>query len=209
MLLLSSLVCLLPVILGLAVYHDLPEQMTMQYNIEGNPNWHAHKAVGAFGLPLIFFVLNIAVNIFVYADPKHENASKAMRVFVRWLIPFMSLFIVPVMLFKALGANIPIVMIIMVFSGAALIFVGNYMPKNRQNYTIGIRIPWTLSDSENWNKTHRMAGLLWIIGGIATVIMAFLPMASSVWLILFLVIITLLVMAPIIYSYLLYKRNFE
>jgi uncharacterized membrane protein len=83
------------------------------------------------------------------------------------------------------------------------------MPKNRQNYTVGIRIPWTLNDSENWNKTHRMAGFLWITGGIATVIMAFLPMASSVWLILFLVIITLLVMAPIIYSYFLYRRNLE
>jgi uncharacterized membrane protein len=55
------------------------------------------------------------------------------------------------------------------FVGMILIVIGNYMPKARQNYTIGIRLPWTLANEENWNRTHRIAGYLWLISGILVV----------------------------------------
>lgn len=49
---------------------------------------------------------------------------------------------------------------------AVFLVVGNYLPKTRQNYTIGIMIPWTPANEENWNRTHRFAGYLWMSGGI-------------------------------------------
>lgn len=45
-----------------------------------------------------------------------------------------------------------------VLLGIVLIVVGNYLPKCRQNYMIGIKLPWTLDNEENWDYTHRMAG---------------------------------------------------
>jgi uncharacterized membrane protein len=209
MLVLSSVACLLPIILALAIYNDLPEQMAMQWGLDGNPNWYAHKTVAVFGLPLIFMALNIIVYILFHSDPKRENVSKAMRIFVLWLIPVMSLFIIPAMLFMAMGVNIPIPMITMVFVGAIFIFFGNHMPKNKQNHLVGIRTPWTLGNLENWNKTHRLAGYLWVFGGMAIIAMAFLPLKNLVWLALFFAIVALLVIVPLIYSYSLYKRSKE
>ena len=207
MLALTSVICLLPIVLALVLYNDLPEQMAMQWNLEGNPNWFAHKNVAVFGMPLFFVVLNIFTSFLFYLDPKRENASKAMKVFVQWIIPLTSILTIPILLFMAIGIRIPVKMIVLCFVGALLVIIGNYLPKNRQNYMIGIRIPWTLGDPENWNKTHRLAGYLWIFGGMAIIVMSFLPMENFAGLILLLCIIILLVIVPLIYSFSHYRKN--
>ena len=52
--------------------------------------------------------------------------------------------------------------------------LGNYMPKLKQNYTIGIKVPWTLNSEENWNMTHRMAGKVYVVAGVISIIIALL-----------------------------------
>ena len=88
---------------------------------------------------------------------------------------------------------------------AALFVVGNYLPKCRQNYMIGIKLPWTLDNEENWDYTHRMAGKWWIIGGVLTILLGFQkfvdPIGAAVGIIL---IVTLI---PAIASYIYYKRH--
>ena len=80
--------------------------------------------------------------------------------------------------------------------------VGNYLPKCRQNYTVGIKIPWTLHDEENWNHTHRMAGYLWIFGGLLMIANIFLKWD---WLVFAVVMVAVVV--PTIYSYLYYRKH--
>jgi len=206
-LIVTSIICLLPICLAIAVYDDLPEKVVMQWNFVQNPNWYAHKAVAAFGMPVFFMVINIFVNFFMLTDPKRENASKAIRIFTQWFISFLSLILVPLQLLMNLGADIPLLMIILVLIGILSIFMGNYLPKNRQNYSIGIKVPWTLNDPENWNKTHRLAGIIWIIGGILFIITAFLPLENITGIIVICSIISMLVIVPIIYSYCLYKKS--
>jgi len=204
---LTSFLCLLPLVLSLVVYNDLPEQVAMQWNLSGNPNWYAHKAVAAFGMPVFFFVLNVFVALYMNNDPKRENTSKTLRAISDWILPVLSIIVVPIILFTAMGAEIPIPVIVLVLVGIILIICGNYMPKSRQNYSIGIKISWTLNDPENWNKTHRMAGFLWVICGISLIVITFLPLAAAVKQILLLIIIALLVAAPVLYSYLLYLKK--
>ena len=88
---------------------------------------------------------------------------------------------------------------------AALFVVGNYLPKCRQNYMIGIKLPWTLDNEENWDYTHRMAGKWWIIGGVLTILLGFQkfvdPIGAAVGIIL---IVTLI---PAIASYIYYKKH--
>jgi len=206
-LIVTSIVCLLPICLSFAVYGDLPEQLVMQWNLEGNPNWYAPKAIGAFGLPLFLLGLNIIINLVVYRYPKRENISKAMQIFMNWLIPILSLAIVPLFLLINLGSELPIKMIVFILVGIVFIFIGNYLPKNRQNVIAGIRISWTLNNNENWNKTHRLAGFLWIIGGILFIIIAFLPLNNIVGIIIILTILLVTIIVPIIYSFTLHKRG--
>ena len=102
----------------------------------------------------------------------------------------------------ALGKAVDALLLMPLVMGVLFLIIGNYMPKCKQNYTIGIKIPWTLDNEENWNKTHRFAGFLWVICGIAIMITGFL---GSFW--IFLPIALLMVIAPIVYSYLLHKKG--
>ena len=92
-----------------------------------------------------------------------------------------------------------------VLLGIVLIVVGNYLPKCRQNYMIGIKLPWTLDNEENWDYTHRMAGKWWIIGGVLRILLGFQkfvdPIGAAVGIIL---IVTLI---PAIASYIYYKKH--
>jgi uncharacterized membrane protein len=207
MMILSTVVCLLPIILSFAVYSNLPEQVVVQWNIKGNPNRYLPKAAAAFGLPIFFAVINFISRIFLYNDPKRENISKAAQIIVEWIVPLFSLAIVPVILFMAMGSQIPITIIALVLTGIILILCGNYLPKSRQNYVVGIKLPWTLNSADNWNRTHRMAGYLYVFCGIALIVASFLFFGKSFLLILILSILTLMIIAPVLYSYLLYRKN--
>ena len=207
MMMLSSIVCLLPLILSVAVYSDLPEQIAIQWSNTRDPTNTVTKAVAAFGLPLILTAVNIISKIRLMNDPKREGASSAMRAVYMWLVPSISLVAIPIALFMAMGVNIPITIIFPVIVGIVFILFGNYLPKSRQNYVIGIKLPWTLHNANNWNKTHRMAGYLWILGGIALIVSSFITHESSAWPIISVVVLASIIIAPFIYSYLLYKKN--
>ena len=76
------------------------------------------------------------------------------------------------------------------------------MPKCKQNYTIGIKLPWTLHDEENWDRTHKFAGTVWVIGGC---VMLVAGLFEVMW--VFLVAIAVIAVAPMVYSFVDYKKN--
>lgn len=88
------------------------------------------------------------------------------------------------------------------FMGVLFIIIGNLLPKMRQSTTMGIKLPWTLHSEENWNKTHRFSGKLWVAGGIVILATAFL---GSFWILI--AVLLVMVIIPTLYSYLLYHMQ--
>ena len=91
-----------------------------------------------------------------------------------------------------------------IFMGVVMIVIGNYLPKTRRNYIIGIRLPWTLENDENWSKTHRLAGKIWVLGGLLLFLNAFVQLYVY-W--VFFLTFFLVVLIPSIYSYQLSKSE--
>ncbi len=198
----TTLLCLLPIVLALALYEKLPEQIAIHFDYTGTPDNYLPKALAVFGLPLILALLNLYTHFRLNNDPKSENASSAMKQVTKWAIPLVSIIVMPITLFMAIGADIPITMIVTAIVGVMLVVCGNYLPKCRRNYTVGIKLPWTLDSEDNWNKTHRFAGPLWVIGGMLFIATAFFDsMIAAIG------IIVLLVTLPPIYSYFTYKNQ--
>jgi hypothetical protein len=104
----------------------------------------------------------------------------------------------------AFGVDFKISMLVAPILGLMFIVIGNYMPKAVQNRTFGIKITWTLANEENWNATHRFAGKLWVGMGALILLSAFLP--EMMFIIAFVVILTVAVIACILYSYVYYKK---
>ena len=102
----------------------------------------------------------------------------------------------------ALGCEIDVEVIMPLVMGVLFLVIGNLLPKCRQSYTMGIKLPWTLNNEENWNKTHRFGGKVWVAGGIIILATAFI---GSFWILMGVLLI--MVTVPTLYSYLLYRKQ--
>ncbi|WMJ90110.1 SdpI family protein [Anaerocolumna sp. MB42-C2] len=199
---LSTILCLLPMVLSAAVYEKLPQQVAVHFDISGNPDNYVPKVIAAFGIPLLLAIINLYTNFRVSKDPKVENASSSLRAITRWLVSLLSVIMVPVTLFGAMERKIPIIMLTTAITGVVIVICGNYLPKCKQNYTIGIKLPWTLDNDDNWNRTHRFSGFVWVTGGFIIIINAFIQIPN-----LLTAVVIGLVLLPFLYSYLFYKSQ--
>lgn len=198
----STIMCLLPLVISIIVYDKLPNQIAIHFDSAGNPDNYFPKAIAAFGLPFFFMAINLYTHFRVNKDPKVQNASNALRIVSRWVTPIVSVVVVPVTLFMSMGAVIPIPMIVTALVGIIIVLCGNYLPKCKRNYTVGIKLPWTLDNEDNWFKTHRFAGFVWVVSGIIITVNSFLgiPYIS-------IIAPALMVMSPFAYSYLYYRKQ--
>ena len=202
-LIITSVILLLPVLAGLLLWDRLPEQMPTHWNASGQVDGWSSKAFAIFGLPLIMLAAQWLCMLGTAADPKKKNHPEKVVHLVLWIIPALSVVLHAVTYAVALGHSVRMEMVMPVLMGLIFTIIGNYLPKCKQNYTIGIKIPWTLDNEENWNKTHRFAGFLWVVCGLAIMLTGFF---GGVW--VFLPIALLMVFAPIIYSYMLHRKGF-
>ena len=81
----------------------------------------------------------------------------------------------------AMGRSFHVTSWITAVAAALFILFGNYMPKCKRNYTLGIRLPWTLNSDENWNATHRLGGRVWVVAGFVMLLGCFLPEPAAAW----------------------------
>ena len=202
LLLVTSIVILLPIVAGLILWNQLPEQMPTHWNIAGEIDGWSSKVFAVFGLPGLMLVFQWLCVLGTAADPKKKNHSEKILHLVFWIIPTISVLLFALTYAAALGNEVRMEVIMPVFVGLVLAIVGNYLPKCKQNYTIGIKIPWTLNSEENWNRTHRFAGWIWTIGGIVIMLTGFF---GGFW--IFAGVVLVMVLVPLIYSYLLHRKG--
>ena len=201
-LILTSVVMLIPILIGVLLWNRLPEQVATHFDFEGNPNGWTSREFTVFGIPLFLLVCQWIAAAVTLSDPKHKNLSEKVFRMILWIVPMASLLLAIVCYGYELGYETSDRTIAFATMGVLFIVIGNYLPKCRQNYTIGIKIPWTLHDEENWNHTHRMAGYLWILGGLLMLANIFLK-----WDWLVFVVFAVAVLVPMIYSYLYYRKH--
>ena len=201
-LIVTSILIVLPVLAGIILWDRLPEQMPTHWNAAGDIDGWTSKPFTVFGLPLILLAAQWLCVLGTLADPKKENHPTKILHLVLWIIPVLSLVLGTITYATALGKAVRVEVIMPILIGLILAIIGNYMPKCKQNYTIGIKIPWTLNSEENWNRTHRFAGWLWTFSGIVVMLTGFF---GGFW--IFMIIVLLMVLAPTLYSYLLFRKG--
>ena len=134
---LSSIVVLLPMVIGLLIWNQLPKDVATHFSFNGQPDGYSSKEFAVFVLPLIIFVIHLFCIFAV-----------------------------------------------------------------KPNYTVGIRVPWTLNDQDNWYHTHRFSGKCMVLGGVLLIML--LPFMD-----MFILFTLALVpgILPIIYSYLYHRKK--
>lgn len=199
----GMLINIIPFIMGGIYYNQLPETMATHFDFNNHANGFSSKPMALFGIPMILVLVYILAYFFTSQDPKRSNQNEKVVAFVLVIIPILNLIVSGMIISVNLGNKVDIGLIINIFIGILFMGLGNYMPKIKRNYTIGIRLPWTLDNDYIWDKTHRFAGYIWSIGGIIYLIAAFFLKDYSHYFIP--VIILILTAIPTIYSYMIYK----
>ena len=137
------------------------------------------------------------------ADPGNQGRNEKPLRLVLWIMPILSLLCAGLFYALSAGISLSVGRITTLCLGLMFVAIGNYLPKCRRNYTIGIKVTWALASDENWNATHRFAGRVWVIGGIAVMLAALLPEGWNVSAaVLGAVVISVI---PTVYSYCYYR----
>ena len=202
-LILTTLICLLPAAVGAAVYSRLPETMATHWGFDGQPNGWSSRAFTVFGLPALLAGLNLLMYFGLNADPKRQNMNATLRGISLWTPAAVAVLAGGATIAWGLGYELRINLVIPVLMGLLFVIIGNYLPKTKQSYTMGIRLPWTLHSEENWNRTHRLAGFLWVLSGVAFIVMSFVGWSMAA----FFIILAVMVAVPTAYSYVLYRKG--
>ena len=200
--LLSTLSMLLPMLIGLLLWDQLPESIPSHWDIHGNVDGWSSKPMAVFGLPGLLIGIHLLCCFASEWDPKKRNYHDAMYKLVLWLCPAISLICNGLVYSSALGYAMDTPVIMSLFFGVLMLVIGNMMPKLKQSYTMGIKLPWTLDNEENWNKTHRLAGKVWVGCSIVILATAFL---GCFWILVG--VMSVMILVPTVYSYCLYRKQ--
>ncbi len=203
----SSLLILLPIVVGVVMWDSLPPRMTTHWGIDGTGDATSSKGFAVFGMPLILLAFHLLCLLFTACDQKSRAQSGKVLSLCFFIVPFMSLIVGGIIYAEALGMGINVVSTIMALMGVLFIVIGNYLPKCRRNRFIGVRIKWTLENEENWNRTHRFSGRIWTVGGLCILAMMFLPPKVVVF--TFFGVVAVMVLAPVFYSWAYYKKQLK
>lgn len=202
-LMLTSLVALFPLVLGLALWNQLPAEIATHFGPGNVPNGWSSKVFTVFAIPTFLLVIHLFSLFLTLHDPKKQNISKKLLSVIFWLIPLVSCITYGLIYAYALNLTVNIGLVGNLVMGLLFLLLGNYMSKVHQNYTVGIKLPWTLSSPENWDKTHRLSSWLYLLTGLIFLADAFLqtvffPLAA---------VILFCLLIPIGYSYSCYQKE--
>ena len=208
---LVALMIIAPFIYGALIFPQLPSRIPTHFNIEGKAD--------AWGGPSSIFIgpgIMGAVSVFIYVlmsnlktfDPKkYDEANDALYSnFAVLTVAFLSALSTIIIYSSTHADEINVGKLILPLVGLSFAGLGWYMPKFKQNYFVGFKLPWTLENETNWNETHKVAGKLWIYGGLFQAVVTFiLPMKFGF--IGFMLAIAVMVIIPSVFSYRLFKKG--
>lgn len=197
----TSILTLCPILLGLILWNQMPDTIATHFNVNNEPDGWSSKAFAVFGIPLFLLVAHWVCIAATFCDPKNKNISRKLVLVILWIMPIVSIFTNGSVLLQAIGKAVDIGLVAKLLCGFMFLAIGNYLPKCKQNYTVGIKTPWALDNEENWNKTHRFAGWCYLIAGICFLINSVFTLGIVV-----IIIIVICAVLPCGYSFVLYKR---
>lgn len=200
-------ILLLPYLVAPFIWDQLPNQMPIHFNLQGEAVSYGDTSKFVFLFPLIGISIYFGILLTPYIDPKKrlENDQKplpALRLFLPIFINSLFILVVLAAIRPGFDQNFAIYLTVTIL----LLILGNYISTIKHNYFIGIRTPWSLEDPNNWKQTHRFTSKLWTGSSFLLLLISFFTSTQFFSYIFFAGIIIMAIL-PIGYSYLLFYQK--
>jgi uncharacterized membrane protein len=206
----ALVIWLLPAVYLWYIYPTLPQTVPVHFGINGAVDRYGSKTeflTGPFILIGVSAMVYLLMKFLPSIDPKKQvkYGEATFQKMGLGLVIFLAVLDVSI-IYTTLHRGFEIGKLIFPICGLLFVFIGNIMNSIKPNYFAGIKTPWTLENEDNWRATHRLAGKLWFIGGLAITIVTFiLPMEPGT--VVFMCGVVVLTIVPIVYSYRYFKNH--
>jgi uncharacterized membrane protein len=192
---------------------QLPQdaQVPIHWGPDGQPDDWADKTVGLFLMPALTAIVAFVLAVIPRFEPRRSNLERSGKaygaVWIGTMVLLGGLHLVAISV--AMGAVLDLTRIVMVGTGLLFIVIGNYLPKVRSNFMMGVRTPWTLTSDRAWVRTHRLGGRLFVIEGVILAALGLLGVGGEVLVTVVLAGVAILVTVVFVYSYQVWKTDPE
>ena len=184
---------------------DIP----IHWGPDGTVNGTAPKTFGLLLLPILAVGMVVLLAFIPRFEPRRANLERSGKAYgAVWAAVLLLLAGVQALIVAtALGATVDVSRLILVGIGVMYLVIGNYLPKVRPNYMMGIRTPWTLTSDLAWDKTHRVGGRLFVLEGLLFIAMGIVGVSPEALLVVLIAGIVLLLVVLFAYSYQVWKTD--
>lgn len=192
------------------MWKGIPDQVPIHFNSKMEPDRMGSKSdlllITSFMAGVSLITLLLLQNIHKF-DPKRKDMPVS-SVFIKvaaGLVIFLAGLNMIIITASARGGDV-LNHLLYPFLGVLFAFLGNYMHSIKPNYFVGFRLPWTLSDDENWRRTHLLGGKIWFGAGISFAIVSLLLPVRMIFPV-FIVLLVIITLVPVVYSFLIFKNK--
>jgi uncharacterized membrane protein len=203
-------ILLVPIIYLASIYPSMPAIVPTHFDIKGRPNdYNSKKSL----FLIVLLVSGIGAGIYLLLknlpsiDPK-RSARLSANTFARIALAIAGFLsgINIVIIYSALHRSININSLLYPLLALFFAYLGNMMHSIKPNYFVGIRIPWTLENEDNWRATHRLGSKVFFAGGILIAVTCLL-FSLQVANIIIPITICVMILIPVIYSFWYFKKH--
>ena len=197
---------------GLAVYAAslLPAgaQLPTHWGASGKPDRFADALPALLMMPALMLLISLVFASVPYLDPlqdRLEGSQPLLRtvwIGMLVLLPVVEVFNAAPAFGWPMPDSVPLISV-----GLLLMVIGNALPKSRPGFFVGIRTPWTITDTDNWIATHRLGGKLMMLGGLIIALSALAPLDGELRIAVFFVTVAAMVVPPLVYSWWFWHRK--
>lgn len=201
------IIVLLPFLYLGYLYANLPDTVPT--------HWNAHGEIDGWGSKSTLWIIPFVTSLLGYVllsiapkiDPKGQIKQMGAKYYqLKFIVVLFLAALGLYILYATQQQSMSSPKIIFILLGVFFTALGNYLPSVKPNYFIGLRTPWTLESPTVWKKTHRFTGKLWVLGGLAVIILSLvLPQSQNI--IAFIAITFMITIVPLIYSYIWFKEE--
>jgi len=166
----------------LTAFQTLPADavLAIHWNINGIADGFAGREALLI-VPITTALVGGLLWLAVRYDPKRANIARSSEA-LGVVVVALSLLVAVVqsaIINSGFGEAARLDRAVPIAAGAFIAILGYAMPNIRQNYTIGVRLPWTIESEAAWDASHRFIGGIWILVGTVTALLGLLALSEA------------------------------
>ncbi len=183
------------------------KRVPVHFDIAGQPDRFSEAWMALLIIPGLCALFTLLFALLPRIEPRALNLAGSQRAYdTVWITAILLLagchgFLIA----SALDLTLDIPRLVTALVGLSFVATGNVAGKIRPNFTIGIRLPWTLASDRVWYRTHRVFGWGAVATGLLLMAASGGGMPSIMLAITLFTCLCFLLLGTIIYSYCVWR----